>query len=100
IMLDGGVLTVREGEAFRRIELSELPEDADGYVFRAEETYDPPTAPLDADGQGRPYAVYGYGAQIAELAVDTTLGTVRLVKITAAHDVGRAINPLLAEGQV
>ena len=28
------------------------------------------------------------------------LGTVKLIKITAAHDVGRAINPLLAEGQV
>jgi aldehyde oxidoreductase len=28
------------------------------------------------------------------------LGTVKLIKITAAHDVGRAINPLLVEGQV
>ena len=28
------------------------------------------------------------------------LGTVKLVKITAAHDVGRAINPLLVEGQI
>ena len=28
------------------------------------------------------------------------LGTVRLLKITAAHDVGRAINPLLVEGQI
>ena len=37
---------------------------------RAEETYDPPTTPLDAKGQGKPYAVYGYGAQIAELEVD------------------------------
>src|SRR5690606_13521309 len=57
-------------------------------------------APLDAKGQGTPYAVYGYGAQLAELEVDVTLGTVRLIKITAAHDVGRAINPLLAEGQI
>ena len=55
---------------------------------------------LDAKGQGRPYAQYGYGAQIAELEVDMRLGTVRLVKITAAHDVGRAINPLLVEGQI
>ena len=74
--------------------------DAEGFVFRADESYDPPTAPLDANGQGRPYAVYGYGAQIAELEVDMALGTVKMVKITAAHDVGRAINPLLAEGQV
>ncbi|RUU56994.1 xanthine dehydrogenase family protein molybdopterin-binding subunit, partial [Mesorhizobium sp. M7A.T.Ca.TU.009.01.1.1] len=68
--------------------------------FRAEETYDPPTLPLDAKGQGKPYAVYGYGAQIAELEVDLKLGTVKLLKITAAHDVGKAINPLLAEGQI
>ena len=64
------------------------------------ETYDPPTTSLDAKGQGKPYAVYGYGAQIAELEVDMRLGTVKLVKITAAHDVGKAINPMLAEGQV
>jgi CO/xanthine dehydrogenase Mo-binding subunit/aerobic-type carbon monoxide dehydrogenase small subunit (CoxS/CutS family) len=100
LALEKGRLLVREGDARRDIDLSALPADADGFVFGAVETYDPPTAPLDARGQGRPYAVYGYGAQIAELEVDLKLGTVRLVKITAAHDVGKAINPLLAEGQI
>lgn len=100
LSLQDAVLTVREGDAARRIDLSALPADAEGYVFRAEESYDPPTVPLDENGQGKPYAVYGYGAQIAELEVDMALGTVKLLKITAAHDVGRAINPLLAEGQV
>jgi hypothetical protein len=61
---------------------------------------DPPTAPLDANGQGAPYAVYGYGAQMVELEVDEALGSVRLLKITAAHDVGRAINPMLVRGQI
>jgi CO/xanthine dehydrogenase Mo-binding subunit len=28
------------------------------------------------------------------------LGAVKLIKITAAHDVGRAVNPLLVEGQI
>ena len=84
----------------RSLDLATLPADRDGYVFAAEERYDPPTTPLDADGQGTPYAVYGYGAQIAELAVDTALGTVELLKFTAAHDLGRAINPTLAEGQI
>ena len=69
-------------------------------MFCAEETYDPPTTALDEKGQGVPYAVYGYGAQLVELEVDTTLGTVRLLRIVAAHDVGRAINPLLVEGQI
>jgi CO/xanthine dehydrogenase Mo-binding subunit len=62
--------------------------------------FDPPTVPLDADGQGVPYATYGFAAQIAALAVDTELGTVQLQRIVAAHDVGRAINPTLVEGQV
>lgn len=100
IALDGTSLSIREGEATRRIDLSSLKADAEGFVFRAVESYDPPTQPLDAKGQGKPYAVYGYGAQIAELEVDLKLGTVKLIKITAAHDVGKAINPLLAEGQI
>jgi aldehyde oxidoreductase len=35
-----------------------------------------------------------------ELSVDTRLGTVKLDRLTAAHDVGKAINPLLVEGQI
>lgn len=100
LQLDGAAIVIREGEAIRRIDLASLDVDAEGFVFRAEETYDPPTLPLDAKGQGKPYAVYGYGAQIAELEVDLKLGTVKLIKITAAHDVGKAINPLLVEGQI
>ena len=47
-----------------------------------------------------PYALYGYGVQIAELTVDTELGTVIIDRITAAHDVGKAVNPTLVEGQI
>jgi CO/xanthine dehydrogenase Mo-binding subunit len=35
-----------------------------------------------------------------ELDVDAALGTVRLLKITAAHDLGRVINSTLARGQI
>ncbi|WFP63409.1 molybdopterin-dependent oxidoreductase [Mesorhizobium sp. WSM4904] len=100
IALDGANISIHEGDAARRVDLSALKADADGLVFVAEETYDPPTLPLDGRGQGKPYAVYGYGAQIAELEVDLRLGTVKLIKITAAHDVGKAINPMLVEGQI
>ena len=100
LSLNGTYLTVREGKAQHVISLSSLSMDANGYALSAEETYDPPTQPLDENGQGSPYALYGYGAQMVEVAVDTTLGTVRLLKITAAHDLGRAINPTLAEGQI
>ena len=47
-----------------------------------------------------PYATYGFGAQIAEVEVDLELGTVKLLRIVAAHDVGQAINPTLVEGQI
>jgi CO/xanthine dehydrogenase Mo-binding subunit/aerobic-type carbon monoxide dehydrogenase small subunit (CoxS/CutS family) len=77
-----------------------LPLDEYGYVVTAEATFDPPTQALDENGQGTPYAVFGFGAHLAEIEVDTELGTVRVLKITAAHDVGRAINPTLIEGQI
>ena len=82
------------------IAVQDLPLDQHGYVLTAEQTFDPPTSPLDEDGQGTPYAVYGFGAHLAELTVDIELGTVRVLKIVAAHDVGRAINPTLIEGQI
>ncbi|UXX81808.1 molybdopterin-dependent oxidoreductase [Roseovarius pelagicus] len=100
ITLESGVLILREGAGERRVDLDAIAPDANGYAIAAEETYDPPTTSLDADGQGSPYAVYGYGAQIAEVSVDTVLGTVKVNRITAAHDLGRVINPQLAEGQV
>jgi aldehyde oxidoreductase len=82
------------------IDLRQLPLDKNGYVLTGEATFDPPTSPLDENGQGIPYAVFGFGAHLAEVAVDMELGTVRVLKITAAHDVGRAINPTLIEGQI
>jgi aldehyde oxidoreductase len=71
-----------------------------GYVLMAEESYDPPTTPLDADGQGEPYAAYGWGAHLAEIEVDVELGTIRVRDLVCAHDVGRAIDPTLLEGQI
>ena len=100
IRLEGASIVIKGTADQQRIDLTMMPVDGFGYVMRAEETYDPPTAPLDADGQGEPYAVYGYGAQVVELEVDLGLGTVKVMHITAAHDLGRVINPLLATGQI
>lgn len=43
---------------------------------------------------------YSFGAQIAEVTVDPGTGVVTVDRITAAHDVGRAINPRIVEGQI
>ena len=82
------------------VDLRTLPVDAHGYVIAAEERFDPPTTSLDASGQGTPYATYAFGAQMAEVAVDCESGRVRVLKVVAAHDVGRMVNPTLLEGQV
>lgn len=95
-----GRIEVEEGSVVRTLDLASKPVDRNGYVLAVEETFDPQTTPLDGNGQGNPYAIYGFGAHLAEVEVDIELGTVKVLKITAAHDVGRAINPTLVEGQI
>jgi CO/xanthine dehydrogenase Mo-binding subunit/aerobic-type carbon monoxide dehydrogenase small subunit (CoxS/CutS family) len=82
------------------IDCTDLPEDADGFVLRGTGRYDPETTVLDEDGQGIPYASYAFAAQAALVEVDITLGTTRVLRILAAHDVGRAVNPTQVEGQI
>jgi CO/xanthine dehydrogenase Mo-binding subunit len=40
------------------------------------------------------------GAHLAEVEVDVRTGQTRVLRMAAAHDVGRAVNPLDAEGQI
>lgn len=95
-----GRIMVRDNGQTHEIATSGLKANAFGYVFSAEETYDPPTKPLDENGQGDPYAQFGYAAQLAVVEVDEALGTIKPLRFVAAHDVGKAINPMLVEGQV
>ena len=97
---DSGTVTICDGAGPHVVALQRLPVGADGYVLEAIETYDPPTLPLDENGQGVPYAQFGYAAHLAVVEVDVRLGSVIPQRFTAAHDVGQAINPLLVEGQV
>jgi len=96
----GKGLSLSHNGATHRLDLSKLPPNAHGYTLMAEETYDPPTSALDENGQGVPYAQYGFGAQIACVEVHKTRGTAHVRHMTAAHDLGRVINPVLAEGQI
>ena len=93
-------VTVTDGAQEFALDLARLTPNAAGYLIEVSETYDPPTRPLDSNGQGEPYAQYGYAAHLAIVEVDVPLGRVRPLRFVAAHDVGRAINPLLVEGQV
>ena len=100
ILLGDGEILLHDGGAARRIDLGALAPNERGDVLTGEGSFDPPTQPLDAKGQGVPYATYGFAAQFAEVEVDIELGTVKVRRIVAAHDVGRAINPVQVEGQI
>lgn len=61
----------------------------------------PAGEPVDLEtGTGKVFPDYTYGAHAAEVEVDTETGVVKVLKLVAAHDVGRAINPLSVEGQI
>jgi xanthine dehydrogenase D subunit len=60
-----------------------------------------PTQPLDPDsGQGHAHVQYAFAAHRAVVDVDTELGLVKVVEITTAQDVGKAINPRGVAGQI
>jgi CO/xanthine dehydrogenase Mo-binding subunit len=71
-----------------------------GQTLVAEAFYDPPTAMLDKDLRGNVSATYGFAAQAVVLDVEAATGRIRVRRIVSAHDVGRALNPLAAEGQI
>lgn len=54
----------------------------------------------DATGQGDAYFTYVYACQACELTVDPKSGKVNVLRVAAAHEVGKAINPQMATGQI
>jgi 4-hydroxybenzoyl-CoA reductase subunit alpha len=64
-------------------------------------SYAPPRRAGKYKGGGvGPSPCYSYSACVVEVEVDEDTGGVRPLEIWIAHDVGRALNPLLVEGQV
>lgn len=54
----------------------------------------------EESGQGDAYFTYVYGANVAQVEVDMDTGKVDVVRFWSAHDVGRAINKGMVEGQI
>ena len=102
LRLDGRELRITGGNGVEHtVALGRLPVvEGEDVVLEGRGVFDPPTTSLDENGQGIPYATYGFAAQIASVEVDPELGTVALRRIVAAHDVGAAVNPALVEGQI
>jgi xanthine dehydrogenase large subunit len=53
-----------------------------------------------AEGRGRPFYYFAYGAACAEVSVDTLTGEYVVERVDALQDVGRSLNPAIDKGQV
>ncbi len=64
-------------------------------------SYKPPVSPAKYKGGGvGPSPSYSYSAAVVEVEVDPSTGWLRVDKIWIAHDIGRALNPVLVRGQI
>lgn len=104
--LDAGAVQVR-GVPTRRVTIRELAaEAAGGELLLAHGSGAPPPLPEhDLSGcAGRlgysAFAAPSFFADVARVRVDRETGVVRVLEVTAVHDVGRVVNPVGAEGQV
>jgi CO/xanthine dehydrogenase Mo-binding subunit len=65
--------------------------------WNATKPHDPPPGRGFTEGV---YPSFAYGTHVVEVEVDQTTGQTKVIGFTACHDIGRAINPMAAEGQI
>jgi 4-hydroxybenzoyl-CoA reductase subunit alpha len=102
LVLRQGALSRRDGlgPPLSFAELVKLAESRDG-ALTATGSYKPPKLGGSFKGSGvGPSPAYSYSAAVADVDVDPDTGWVTVERIWLAHDIGRALNPVLAEGQV
>jgi len=95
---------VDRDDSQKRIEIGKLLRKAHfshgGQMLMAEYFYDPTNENMGKDFKGNMSMTYTFGTHGVRVKVDEETGKVKILKYVAAHDVGKAINPLLLEGQV
>ncbi len=98
LRFEQGVVRAAGGGQMSLREAAELAQQEDRPA-RATYVYTPP--PTTALGEpGDDHFAFGFATQAALVEVDAQSGDVRVLKVIAAHDVGRAINPRAIAGQV
>ncbi|MCP4898944.1 MAG: molybdopterin-dependent oxidoreductase, partial [bacterium] len=91
---DGEVLT-ELGKVIRALHFADKSE-----VIITHHYYEPPSQMQDRSYKGNVSAAYAFATQVAEVEVDLETGVVKVLRLTAVHDIGRVINRMGAEGQV
>jgi len=105
--LRDGFIFIKDGpaEPWLKLDLGRLLRAvhfrSQGQMLATEVFYDPPNELPDfKKGYGNISATYAFGAQGAEVEVDTETGQVKILHLAAAHDVGKVLNPLALKGQL
>jgi xanthine dehydrogenase molybdenum-binding subunit len=106
--IENGLIFVKDdpGNKYFRVNVARVLRKAHmvgtgrGEMVTAEAFYDPPNEMLDREGKGNLSCCYTFGTHGAEVEVDKETGQVTILNYVAAHDVGRAINPMLVKGQI
>ena len=105
--LRNGFVFIKDGpqESWLRMELGKLLRAihfrTQGQMLTTEVFYDPPNELPDFEkGFGNISATYAYGTQGAEVEVDTETGEVKILRMVAAHDVGKVLDPQGLRGQI
>ncbi|MCL2463341.1 MAG: molybdopterin-dependent oxidoreductase [Defluviitaleaceae bacterium] len=106
ITLENGVIREKRGEkrsiTISEIERSGIMKEQKPVIGRCSlstlDIFDPPDKKTGLSK--RPAAMWFWGAQAAEVEVDPDTGRISVLKIAAAHDVGKAINPMNCKQQI
>jgi xanthine dehydrogenase molybdenum-binding subunit len=95
---------VDKDDTEKRLEIAKLLRKAHfshgGQMLMAEYFYDPTNENMGKDFRGNMSMTYTFGTHGVRVKVDEETGKVKVLKYVAAHDVGKAINPMLLKGQV
>lgn len=95
-MIVGGLIQAAARELGARLRRGEPA------PLRVDTTYVPPPTVRWDDGtyRGDAYPVYAWACTIADVEVDTVTGEVRVTDLVTAVDCGKALHPVMAEGQI
>ncbi len=88
-----------DDRSFRKLALRHLKERG---ALRIDRQYQPPSGIEwnDDTYTGDAYGVFAWACNVIEVEVDLDTGDARPVEVVTANDVGKAIHPRLAEGQI
>ncbi|MFB3895141.1 MAG: molybdopterin-dependent oxidoreductase [bacterium] len=100
IILDNSMIIIDGKNAIPISEIIQQMIDA-GRPTKKQARFKPYTQRLDSQtGQGDAYSPYTFGTQLAEVEVDLQTGEVKVLRIIAAHNVGKMLHPENVFGQI